>query len=266
MKLILFLSMLWSSCFSQIPNPSFENWTTAFGGDQPFPWFIFPAECFGCFFGEKSTDSHSGQYAVKMKTRIINGTTNSMPLYSGSDTYPYFPIATKINSVTAWIKLNNNSIDTLKCNIVCRNSSVTIGGVTSLVATAQTSYIQYTFPITYSSNLTPDEMSIVFNWLRPKDPSSFYIVDDLATSPAVSINEIPNCALSHIYVANGELILSETCAKDIELVSLISFTGTALRNWKAPPYSLSDVPKGIYLTSITTLDKVSVYSKVVWMD
>lgn len=147
---------------------------------------------------EKSTDSHSGSFSLKVKTWQDPDWDNNLR-YSGgsgdinSGNLTKFPCTTKDGVFRAWYKYIPASTDTARIWITFFKSGIIVGGIDkSLYAKSYYSSIS----IPFNCSETPDSASITFSTSASnalKNVGSTLYLDDLSLEPDVDW---------HIYDAN----------------------------------------------------------------
>ena len=174
----------------EIPNAGFENWLSKNGQEIPQGWYsIF--YMLDTWWGiSKTTDKHSGNYAVLLETTkgIFSGT-----IMSGETTYsliPKFACAYRPVSLDFYYKYIPSGEDIAQINIELTKWNPTtkkseyVGG-TKLDIAATSSYTQGSMPIKYDTQNMPDSASISLSSSKkvrhPPVGSKLYI-DDLAFS------------------------------------------------------------------------------------
>jgi hypothetical protein len=213
----------------QLPNPSFENWTT--NGDLPYDepdnWFGTSTVCIAgtptdptgpttCSASSiKTTDAYAGSYAAKLVNLSSpqNGSILEGQLIYSPTTEGYVEFTSKPKSLTGYYKFNKTGTDII-------NITITITGPisTDLVAfgtldlkASKTAYTPFTVPLTYmSQTITPKDIYVLIGFNDDASVDSDFTVDNLAftyastptstTTPvAAGIKFFPNPGKDVIY-------------------------------------------------------------------
>lgn len=243
----------------QLPNPSFENWTThntSLPYEEPDTWFGASVQCSQTGSSGpnicnattiKTTDSNTGTYAAKLVNFNHEDGSNSEGklLYSiGSDGYANF--TSKPNTLTGYYKFNKTSTDKISISVNIYGASPTdfvAYGSLNLTA-SKSSYTLFTVPLTYLSQTTaPQNIYVMISFNEGASVNSDFIVDNLAftysTTPTVAATSIsagvkffPNPGKDlisfdktvkniSIQSANGSVILTQVGdSKDLDITSL----------------------------------------------
>ncbi len=196
------------------PNPSFENWVTAFNYEVPESWqtlnflqFTLPPNPLSVTKAV-GIDVHSGNYALKLKTiqittnpapqvlddtmgLIFTGLINISPVYYKQG----FPYTSRPEKLTFWFKYLPVGADTGGVRIQLKkyyDSATHIVGQGEVAFNQTLAYTQMTLDITYNSNDIPDSCTIFFASSKDKDDArvgSVLYIDDVEFSGWVGIDE-----------------------------------------------------------------------------
>jgi hypothetical protein len=180
----------------QLPNNGFENWHTFFSSEAPDYWTgTNQMAAIGAPAGiEPTTDAHSGTYAAKFSTIVMDVLgeavlypsvlyINSMPETDDEGT----PFTGRPDSLVAWVKYlpggqNQYLIraDLLKYNSSTQQPEV-VGTAGFVGAETGNTYTRIAFPFTYNSSDTPDTLTLTIasSVLEPTLANTVLIVDDL---------------------------------------------------------------------------------------
>jgi len=155
---------------AQVTNTGFENWT----GNPPAEsltgwWTLNQLAPLGAV--TKSTDSHSGTYAVKAQPKssgpqtlpgiiALNDMTNDATLNG-------IPYTSRPDTLKVWTKFTVAGADQLYVLAILTkwdatgDSAIVVGGGGGISSVAQASYIQFVAPFEYETSDTPDSMQII---------------------------------------------------------------------------------------------------------
>ncbi len=230
MKRLILLSMLAfsASAFAQsIPNAGFETWINTGSYEDPQGWGTFN---FLSLYGNpitatKSTDAHSGTYAIRMESKLVTNNPNpaAFPdtihtIYSGS-TVPLvfgFPYTQKPDQLQMFYKSTsvNNSTAGVLAYLLKWNSTLhrrdTVAKAASYMAD-NTVYQQLNVPFIYlNPTLTPDT-AIIFTspiaYNTQNQIGAVLLVDDISFVLPTGINAT-EAAAPELIMANGTAYLS----------------------------------------------------------
>lgn len=211
----------------QIPNSGFENWSTQGPFETPNGWDARPSV-------SKSTDAHSGGYAIKLETAAFLNPQTSLTdtlvgeLNTGSQGMgPNAPgirgFATNLrpDSMVGWFKFAPTNLDTFivrveftKWNASSNSHEVVCSNV--FLDGSSNIYKRFSIPLNYISSSIPDSANItilntVFN---PPSTASFgnvlliddlgFILDETGIEESIidNLNVYPNPAKDKIYINN----------------------------------------------------------------
>jgi len=192
--IVLLLALTISTGYSQnaTPNPGFENWTQVGNRFDPDNWNTLNPQTaiIGTLTCTRSTDVHSGMYAIKLTTKSVFGiTANGIATTGTLITTPPYGVNGGINytsrpdSITGWYKYtpagsdfgfvefqlldgNNDSIGYVRFN----TPNATVG-----------TYTRFSAPIAYASAATPTHCIWILSASPGTNPTvnSSILVDDL---------------------------------------------------------------------------------------
>lgn len=162
-----------------LPNGGFENWTNQTLYEDPQYWSgmngltMVGAEQSAI----KSTDAHSGTYALKLKTSVSDiggdGEMDTIPaiimlgtmdIFNGTGTIGY-PYNQRPDSLIGWYKLS--SPENVPFHLEFSSSKWNSGSgnpetvsVALFEGQASSNYVRFSVPITYFNNSTPDSIQV----------------------------------------------------------------------------------------------------------
>ncbi|MCD4747046.1 MAG: T9SS type A sorting domain-containing protein [Bacteroidales bacterium] len=189
-SLIMFISL---KTFSQsIPNGSFENWTFETHYEEPDTFVSTNSQsyiCTGIANVTKTTDSHTGNYAVKLETIECNDETIFGGLFIGTPgdggLIGGVPYTERPDSLKGYVKYGLEVNDTAYIFLLFKINGIPLGVAMQAFYGTQSNYSEFTLPIT---------------WLAP------YIQPDTLAAVIVSSNlDFLQYAGSYIYVDALEL-------------------------------------------------------------
>ncbi len=171
--------LLSSTIFCQIPNAGFENWTSG----NPDNW---EASNSGQFITiTQSTDAHSGSYSVKGDVLSINGFSIPPALITK------FVYTGRPSSLSGYYKLTSVSSDSLVITVALYKNNNGIGAGIFHTHVNAGSFLQFTAPIVYDLNDTPDSAAISIALMPASNPhsGSSFNIDDLSFGSATAVND-----------------------------------------------------------------------------
>lgn len=191
--------LAFSGATQQIPNGDFENWT-ATSYDAPYNWFI------GGSAVSRTTDAHSGLYAIKMETQTdVCGNLNMSGITTGTFTNNGpdggLPYATIIDTLSGYYKYIPSGADSGFVSIQLTNNNNTLLWTGTHLTTAS----GYTyFQVPFNAGSLPDSIRIDFYsslWpIASSNAGSVLYVDDiqLASQP-LGINQVNRNSIYSVY-------------------------------------------------------------------
>lgn len=219
-KIILSLTILILAALKAhsqtIPNAGFEIWS-ALGGpiESPVEWSSGPSAL-------KSSDMHTGLYALQLKTdtftnpmtmtldtipgRAFTGTQGAGP---GAPGTPGYAFTARPDSLTAWCKYSPSGVDTFVIRVLLTKWN-SVSGVADIISDSHysghssTTYQRISFPLQYLSSNQPDSATIevMSSSSSPQAPimGSVLLIDDLAfvTNIAADLNDAIGSSIESI--------------------------------------------------------------------
>lgn len=225
-------------------NPSFESWPLQLNADHPYDWF-------GKHLS-KSTDAHSGSFAVKGEAKD----PFPVQLQSGGVSQPTFGSTTSWAYLNFYCKFIKNGSANIQVDIIAygyMDSIVAVEGTYNIPASS--AYQPISIPILYTG--TPNRFNI--NIVLTGGPTnSYFIIDDVELSnipiqtatviePTVSENPAvhPSPAVNELILHTGDTTL--------EWVRIYTVTGALLKYVPSPKERsiyVGDMAKGVYVAEL----------------
>lgn len=178
--LFLILTFFWGSANAQIPNPGFETWTGTPLNDVPTGWITGNIPGIATPI-TKSTDAHSGSFAVKGEVVGAAG-FGTWPPYL----WALFPYTQRPGALTGYYKFTSASKDSLVMFVELFKSSLMVPIASGEFGTTTnvTPYTKFSIPLDYLNPDTPDSVwfwTIVENGLDDSlHVGTVFFMDDLA--------------------------------------------------------------------------------------
>jgi len=161
----------------QVPNGGFENWTNFGGYEDPDSWATVNIISLlgGPITVSKSTDAHSGTYALESKTVVSDlgmpgntDTIQGIAMLGNSDPMageatPGAAFSGTPDSLVGWYKLT--SPNNIPCFVNCVLSYWNNGtreeiAAAIFIGTGNNAYQRFSVPVNYFSNATPDTIAM----------------------------------------------------------------------------------------------------------
>lgn len=184
---VLFFSLLpFSAVWAQILNGGFESWTNG----NPDNWFTNNAAPLYTTV-TKSSDAHSGSSALKGATVNYSSFILAPTIAAGTADVG-FSVNARNSSITGYYKFTPVGGDSLYISAVLYNGTPGIGGGFIAIGATVTTYSQFTLPIIYTADGTPDKLMLQFA-LRPGGTTyhagTTFLIDDVAYGSTTSVSE-----------------------------------------------------------------------------
>ena len=177
----LLLLLLNIRMFPQIPNGDFEQWT----GGEPDGWWT---NNINFVTVTQSSDAHGGASAVRGDNVAGNDGVLQPLLISGLIAGHGFPVSQRYANLTGYYKFNAVGADNFNVLAIMFKDGevIAVGGVQFYAAPA---YTQFTVPIYYSDEQTPDSCQIsitIGDNSGPVNQGSYFLADDLTFQGTVT--------------------------------------------------------------------------------
>lgn len=180
----IFLSLVSTAIMAQIPNPSFENWTSG----NPNSWYVVTSSVPGSV--TQSSTAHAGTYAVELSSVFMSVVYIGGQMTSGKQSSAYFYNSGKPTALNGWYISTLNGGDEVLMTIggKCPNDSANGGGALFLTTNSAV-YKQFSICCSYPYSCTPDSAFIGFQLYSTggyTHAGSFVIIDDLSFGPCTT--------------------------------------------------------------------------------
>lgn len=211
---LLFFSAMCTPCISEAqdptPNAGFEDWTAVnFFGNffTPNSWDNLDSATaiIGILTCQRSTEAHSGTYAVKLVTYEVNifGTDTANGIITTGNLIivpPYgieggIPYHERPDSIACWIKYMPAGGDSTQIQFdLFSGSGDTIGTALLKIGKTVSNYTRFTAPIEYFSAATPELSRWMFSSSNGYSavPGSVLYIDDISLLFTTGIEEVQN--------------------------------------------------------------------------
>ena len=254
----LFWSIFIQFSFSfaqEIPNPSFEEWIIG----APVGWFGFGIG--------QSSDSYDGNYAAAIQ--VLND--NTVPLLIAGEVVPGISISERYESFKGFYKLNPNGNDFLKVDVIMGLDGDVVG-IGSVQFSEASNWTEFTVPISYSSEETPNDALIFFSITNDEGTAtagSNAVVDFVSFDEVTGIEQLRGLTKESVHFKNfpNPFDLSTTISFDIENSTMVSLEVYNLTGQKVSTllkdeligtghhkfrFDSMDIPSGLYFYTLST--------------
>jgi hypothetical protein len=272
------------TAFAQIPNASFENWTSG----TPDSWWTNNVSAVGWTPVTQSRTAHTGTFAVRGD--VI--TALALPYYSPQivtgTAAGGFPVSQRSATITGYYQFSPAASSGDRFSVTATlfkggASGTAVAIAAAALPTAFSSYTQFSVPFQYLTGDVPDLCIITIIILGPASGNphvgSYFLLDDLALSGTASAvgDEVglpgsfaleqnypnpfnPSTNIRYSVAQAGHVSLKVYNVLGVEVASLVNEqkdAGTFRVNWNA-----AGLPSGMYLYRMSvTSDKGQVYEQ-----
>jgi len=268
---ILAVTFAFSAKAQNIPNAGFESWTPGFGYDDPNSWGTLNAlSILGIPISvTKSTERHGGAFSAKVETMsTIDSTGQETPspgfMFIGSVNILQqtgvlgTSFTARPDSLVGWVKCTTVNGDTSGIALQLTKWDATsltqeeIGFGGYITTSSSSTFYRFSVPIEYSSENTPDSISVfVLSSIGNGQIGSAIWVDDLSLIyNTSSIGEL-NSPSFEVFPnpVNDELSIS---SKTVDKMEVYSATGILINHilidsGLVASYDTKELANGLYL-------------------
>ncbi|MDH4472923.1 MAG: T9SS type A sorting domain-containing protein [Fluviicola sp.] len=260
----------------QLPNNGFEDWHTFFASQAPDYWvgtnqMVIAGATPGI---EPTTDAHSGTYAAKFSTLVLDlfGEEVLYPSVMYINSTPETddegcPFTGRPDSLVAWIKYlpggQNQFLiraDLLKYNTTTQQVEE-IASAGYVGTETGNSYTRISFPFTYNSSDTPDTLTLTIasSVIEPTLASTVLIVDDLllVTNSVAEAQELDTKSVEFFPNPANDLLYVRS-EKELSMIELVDLNGKIIRTVANPlpnnPLQLDELAAGTFICRVHTTD------------
>lgn len=276
-KQFLFISFICATSAlnaQTFPNGGFENWVNHTLYEDPQYWAGMNAlSMLGADPSAiKSTDAHSGTYALKLKTSVSDiggdGEMDTIPaiimlgamdMVNDTEIIGH-PFNQRPDSLVGWYKLSSPGnvpfqleFSSSKWNSNS-NSQETVG-VATFEGQASSNYVRFSIPINYVSSLTPDSIQVfVVNATDESVITNELFLDDLSFVSNAAAGIVENTAQIQIYPNPAANQLTVKSDQTVESISVKDIHGKQLfemiGNTETYQIETSHFTSGIYFCEL----------------
>ncbi|MDP4267317.1 MAG: T9SS type A sorting domain-containing protein [Bacteroidota bacterium] len=179
-----------NSINQQIPNGNFESWSVAY--EEPAGWTTSNSVSSVLYSKSivtisKTTDKHSGAYAIKVQNKIagkdtIPGIAATNYRSINNNPGPGFPVNARYNSFNGYYKYYPVNNDTAFFMIQMYKNGNYVGGAMKKISDSTSSYTYFEQSIFYNQgfNDTPDSALVIFCPSLPNGNTGFFVKGESA--------------------------------------------------------------------------------------
>jgi hypothetical protein len=187
--LVCIITVGWHSGLAQIPNASFERWSSG----EPDNWQTNNVQP-SAINVTQSSDAHAGGSAVAGSVVNLSGFPYAPTLISGTDGQG-FPVNSQPPALHGWYKFTPVSGDLIYIAILLSSGDSGVGASVFLSSDTQSVYREFAANIIYGTSTTPDTGDItatIIGIAGFPHIGSGYIIDDLSFGPLAAVDERGN--------------------------------------------------------------------------
>jgi len=171
-----------------LPNPSFEDWTTITYWEDPESFFTTNFQSYFSVASPnviKSSDAHGGYFAAQLTTAVLQG--GNLPGLISLGTPGEMGIADPLpfsstpDSVAFYAKYSMELLDTALFGVFLYSGGFPVSTAFHVLTGAETEYVRYSIPMTYSGFDMPDALGFLMFNTDPEiaQENSWVLVDDI---------------------------------------------------------------------------------------
>lgn len=272
-NLLLLLTLagsLFAQAQQQLPNPSFEDWTTNgfLPYEEPDTWFGTSTICIvgtptnpngptTCSASNiKTNDAYAGSHAAKLVnlSNPEDGSISEGQLIYSPASEGYVDFTSKPKSLTGYYKFNKTGTDVISISvtIIGQTSSDLLAYGTLDLTASKTVYTLFTVPLTYiSSTITPKDIYLMISFNDDASIHSDFTVDNLAftytTTPTVTATSA-SAGIKFFPNPGKDLISFDKTVKNISIQSANGST-VLTQAGDSTELNISLLDKGMYIIS-----------------
>jgi hypothetical protein len=173
----IFLSLVSTAIMAQIPNPSFENWTSG----VPNGWNVLTFYLTGSV--TESSSAHAGSHSVSLNSVLFSTYYLGGFVQTGPSTGDYyFANSGNPTAVNGWYQLTTSGGDFFTGAVTAKSGASAIGAGSAQFTTATAVWKQFSICVSYTTG-TADSLSIQLELANSggyTHSGSFALVDDLS--------------------------------------------------------------------------------------
>jgi hypothetical protein len=204
-SVILYAVLACNQSMAQLPNPGFEQWDSSvvINGNKihdPSDWFSSNAGLVDIGMEQtcvRTTDAHSGNYAIQLTSKSDDGDAQATYLSSGNNigqgpsdpTVSKFKLNGRINGFEGYYKYMPNGVDSFRVFLAMYRNGQYLGQSFIYISAPTSSYTKFFWPVNYPGTITPPDSAkfIIEPSVINGSEGSVLILDDLGVTYGFSI-------------------------------------------------------------------------------
>lgn len=267
---ILYVILACNPSLAQLPNPGFEEWDSSVvvNGNKihdPSDWFSSNAGLVDIGMEQtclRTTDAHSGNYAIQLTSKMDDGDEQATYLTSGNSigqgpsdpTVAKFRLQGRVNGFEGYYKYMPNGVDSFRVFLAMYRNGQYLGQSFIYISTPASSYTKFFWPVNYPGTITPPDSAkfIIEPSAIDGSEGSVLILDDLGVTYGFSsgVNEedmatqfelYPNPTTS-ILTITSNTVIGELSYKIIDAKGALILQG----KYNGVGIDVADLPQGLY--------------------
>lgn len=278
--LLSLITLFFFSSFvnAQIPNYSFEDWTTVGTYEEPNLWYSMNelTSQLGVLTCEKGTPGNPGSYYLKLTSRnilgmgVVPGIAMSGTMDANSEDVYGFPFEQRPANLTGkWQHMVYGgsqgfiSVELTKWDPIAQQR-ISIASINYTLTGMAMSWANFSLPLTYNSTSTPDSCIILFSASGETPSNNDYIyIDNLAFSGVVNgIDENITSKVNTIYPnpANDYIVIDHNFSMNESVtIQITNILGEVLLvdkiNQELQNINIQNFNNGIYFITLSSNNK-----------
>ncbi|MFN3444347.1 MAG: T9SS type A sorting domain-containing protein [Bacteroidia bacterium] len=275
-SVILYAILARNQSMAQLPNPGFEQWDSSvvINGNKihdPSDWFSSNAGLVDIGMEQtcvRTTDAHSGNYAIQLTSKMDDGDEQATYLTSGSSigqgpsdpTVAKFRLQGRINGFEGYYKYMPNGVDSFRVFLAMYRNGQYLGQSFIYISASASSYTKFSWPVNYPGTITPPDSAkfIIEPSVVDGSEGSVLILDDLGVTYGFSsgVNEEDMATQFELYpnpTASVLTITSNTVIGDLSYKIVDAKGALVLKGqYNGVSIDVADLPQGLYNLLVLT--------------
>lgn len=275
-SVILYVILACNQSMAQLPNPGFEQWDSSVvvNGTKihdPSDWFSSNAGLVDIGMEQtcvRTTDAHSGNYAIQLTSKKDDGDEQATYLTSGNTigqgpsdpTVAKFRLAGRINGFEGYYKYMPNGVDSFRVFLAMYRNGQYLGQSFIYISAPASSYTKFFWPVNYPGTITPPDSAkfIIEPSVVDGSEGSVLILDDLGVTYGFSsgVNEEDMAAQFELYpnpttsvlTITSNTVIGELSYKIIDAKGALVLKG----EYNGVSIDVADLPQGLYNLLVST--------------
>lgn len=273
---ILYATVVCNQVMAQLPNASFEQWDSSvvINGTKihdPLNWFSSNSILVDIGMEQtcvRTTDAHSGNYALQLTSKKDDGDEQATYLTSGSSigqgpsdpTVAKFRLQGRINGFEGYYKYMPNGVDSFRVFLAMYRNGQYLGQSFIYISAPASSYTKFFWPVNYPGTITPPDSAkfIIEPSVVDGSEGSVLILDDLGVTYGFSsgVNEEDMAAQFELYpnpTSTSLTVKSSTVVNDLSYEIIDAKGALVLKGeYNGVSIDVADLPQGLYNLLVST--------------